>query len=73
MSLADQIAELESDLKDAQRQANNLYDSLCEARDYVTDLENDLEDANTFIAYVDKTHPELRTAFEASKKLEGQK
>lgn len=72
-SLSDQIGELEDELEHYQLENSKLKDELRDIRDYVNDLEWDLEEANTFIAYVDKTSPELRTAFEASKVLEGEK
>lgn len=73
MSLADQIAGLEFDLTDAREQVDKLADELHESRSYTSDLERDLEQANAFIDYVDEAHPELRTAFEAAKKLKGEK
>lgn len=73
MSLADRIADMEADLDDAKEQVDKLADELHEARSYIMTLEEELEDANAFIEYVNKTRLDLRTAFEASKKLEGQK
>lgn len=73
MSLSDQIADMEAELEQLRDDYRNAEIELNDARNYATDLEDDLEEANAFIAYVEKTHPELRTAYEAAKKLEGEK
>lgn len=73
MSLADQISDLESDLATAHSDLRSAENEIDELRSYVCDLEHDLEKADAFINYIDKAHPELRTAFEATKKLEGEK
>lgn len=69
MSLADQVGDLEDDLREAQAQAKELYDNLSETRDYINDLKSDLKEATAFIDYVDATSPELRVAYGAATKL----
>lgn len=73
MSLADNIRELEEELQHYQEENSKLNDALNSADDRIEDLEHDCEDMGKFIEYIDKTHPELRTAYEASKILEGAK
>ena len=73
MSLAEQIAELEEELYDYQNRASQLSKDLSEAEDRIADLEYDCEEMGKFIEYVDATHPELRTAYEAAKILKGDK
>jgi len=73
MSLADQIKELEDELEHYQDEASRFGNALSSAEDRIEDLEYDCEQMGKFIEYVDKTHPELRTAYEASKVLEGGK
>lgn len=73
MSLADQINELEEELDHYQRKSSHLSDELSNAEDRISDLEYDCEEMGKFIEYIDKTHPELRTAYEAAQKLEGEK
>jgi uncharacterized coiled-coil DUF342 family protein len=71
MSLADQIQELEEEAYDARRAADE-YERACnELKDENEDLTDALAEAEAFIEYIDKTHPELRTAYEATKILEG--
>jgi ABC-type transporter Mla subunit MlaD len=71
MSLAEQIRELEDELQGAIEEARR-YEKTCNSlQDDNEDLAQALEDAEAFIAYVDNTHPELRTAYEAAKTLEG--
>lgn len=70
MSLADQIATMEEDLALAQRDLRSAENEVDELRSYATDLEAELKEANAFIDYVDKAHPELRTAFDVAEKLE---
>ena len=71
MSLADQIAELEKGLYDYQNRASQLSNDLNEAEHRIADLEYDCEEMGKFIEYVDATHPELRTAYEAAMILKG--
>ena len=71
MSIADQIRELEDELRHYQEESSRLSNELACADDRIEDLEYDCDDMGKFIEYVDKTHPELRTAYEASKILEG--
>lgn len=73
MSLADQINELEDELHHYQSKSSHLSDELSNAEDRISDLEYDCEEMGKFIEYIDKTHPELRTAYEAAQKLEGEK
>lgn len=70
-TLADQINELEDQLAFYKGSADDLAKE-------VDKLEQELEMANgykdeleAFVEYIDKTHPELRVAFEAAQKLEG--
>lgn len=71
MSLAEQIGELEDELQGAIEEARR-YEKTCNSlQDDNEDLAEALAEAEAFIEYVDKTHPELRTAYEASKILEG--
>lgn len=71
MSLAEQIGELEDELSHYREQAER-YEKTCNSlQDDNEDLAEALAEAEAFIEYVDKTHPELRTAYEASKILEG--
>ncbi len=71
MSLSDQIAEMEEELSHYQGENSRLSSDLSQAEDRISDLEYDCEEMYKFIAYIDKTHPELRTAYEASLILEG--
>ena len=71
MSIADQIRELEDELEHYQNENSRLRSDLSQSEDRIEDLEYDCEDMGKFIEYIDKTHPELRTAYEASKILEG--
>jgi len=73
MSLADQINELEEELQHYQSENSKLNDALDSADNRIEDLEHDCEEMYKFIEYVDKTHPELRTAYDAAKALEGDK
>jgi chromosome segregation ATPase len=73
MSLADQIAELENELEHYQSRARELSDAVDAADSRIEDLEYDCEEMGKFIEYVDATHPELRTAYEAAKILNGDK
>jgi predicted nucleic acid-binding Zn-ribbon protein len=71
MSLADQIAELEEELHHYQEKASKLSNDLDSADNRIADLEYDCEEMGKFIEYVDATHPELRTAYEAAQILKG--
>lgn len=71
MSLAEQIRELEAEADAARRDAER-YEKACNSlQDEVEDLTSALEEVEAFIDYIDKTNPELRTAWEATKILEG--
>jgi predicted nucleic acid-binding Zn-ribbon protein len=71
MSLSAQIEELEEELQHYQEKASQLSNDLNEADHRIADLEYDCEEMGEFIEYVDATHPELRTAYEAAKILKG--
>lgn len=71
MSIADQIRELEDELEHYQSENSRLRSDLSQSEDCIEDLEYDCEEMGKFIEYIDKTHPELRTAYEAIRKLEG--
>lgn len=73
MSLADQINELEEELQHYQSENSKLNDALDSADNRIEDLEHDCAEMGKFIEYIDETHPELRTAYEAIKTLEGAK
>lgn len=68
-----QIQELEGELEDALHEVNRLNRLVGKLEEHRDDLDCELDEANAFIAYVEDTNPELRTAFEASQKLEGKK
>jgi predicted nucleic acid-binding Zn-ribbon protein len=71
MSRAHQIEELEDELRHYQRKASELSKELNSAEERIEDLEYDCEELGKFIEYVDATHPELRTAYEAANVLKG--
>lgn len=71
MSLSDQIEELEGELQHYQIKASQFSDALDAADNRIEDLEYDCKEMGKFIEYVDATHPELRTAYEAAKVLNG--
>ena len=73
MSRAHQIEELEDELRHYQRKASELSKELNSAEERIEDLEYDCDEMYKFIEYVDATHPELRTAYEAAKILKGDK
>ena len=71
MSLSEQIAELEAEADDARRDVDE-YERACnELKDENEDLTDALAEAEAFIEYIDETNPELRTAYEAAKILNG--
>lgn len=70
--LSRQIADMEDELAGTQSALREAEDALGTARDRIDDLEYDCEEMGKFIEYIDKTHPELRTAYEASLVLEGE-
>ena len=72
MSRAHQIEELEDELRHYQRKASELSKELNSAEERIEDLEYDCEELGKFIEYVDATHPELRTAYEAAQILKGE-
>jgi predicted nucleic acid-binding Zn-ribbon protein len=71
MSIADDVEALEYELGELRQVRRDLEKELADANDTIADQEYDIVEMEAFIAYVDKTQPELRTAFEATKKLEG--
>lgn len=71
MSLAEQIRELEDELQHYQSKTSELSNELSTTVDRIEDLEHDCEEMYKFIEYIDKTYPELRTAYDASRVLEG--
>lgn len=73
MSLAAQIEEMEDDLLDAQRETSKLRSDVHHLEQELSDANWELEEANKFIDFVDKTNPELRVAYNAAKTLEGDK
>ena len=73
MSRAHQIEELEDELRHYQRKASELSKELNSAEERIEDLEYDCDEMYRFIEYVDKTSPELRTAYEAAMILKGDK
>ena len=73
MSLAKQIEEMEDELQRYQSENSKLSTYINNAEHRIEDLEYDCEEMGQFIEYIDKTNPELRTAYEATRKLEGAK
>jgi predicted nucleic acid-binding Zn-ribbon protein len=73
MSLADQIAEMEEELEEAQRECSKQRSDLYNLETDLADVQSELEEAYDFIAFIDKTNPELRVAYDAVKVLEGNK
>lgn len=73
MSLSDQIAEMEEELQHYQSENGELRSEINKLEDRIEDLEYDCEYMYKFIQYIDKTNPELRVAYEAAQKLEGEK
>jgi predicted nucleic acid-binding Zn-ribbon protein len=71
MSLAEQIRELENELEHYQIEASQLSNELANTDGRIADLEHEVFEQGKFIEYVDATHPELRTAYEAAKILKG--
>lgn len=71
MSIADQIRELEDELEHYQSENGRLRNDRDTADNRIEDLEYDCKEMGKFIEYIDATHPELRTAYEAAKTLEG--
>lgn len=71
MSLAEQIRELEDEAADYRMQAEKYERSCNELKDENENLTGALEEATAFVDYIDETSPELRTAWAATKKLEG--
>lgn len=78
--MADQIKELEEELSHYREEAER-YERTCNSLQLTCNsLQDDNKalaeawaEAEAFIEYIDKTHPELRTAYEAISKLEGAK
>jgi chromosome segregation ATPase len=73
MSLAAQIEEMEDDLLDAQRETSKLRSDVHHLEQELSEANWELEEANKFIDFVDKTNPELLVAYNAAKTLEGDK
>jgi peptidoglycan hydrolase CwlO-like protein len=73
MSLAAQIEELEEELEDAQRECSKQRSDIYHLETDLADVQSELEEANKFIEFIDKTNPELRVAYDAAKALEGKK
>lgn len=73
MSLADQIGALEDELNDAQHQCESYEATIRQMSSDIDDLETENWELADFIEFVDKTSPELRTAYEAAKILNGDK
>jgi chromosome segregation ATPase len=71
--LSRQIADMEDELAGTLSALEDAENELSKARDRIDDLEYDCEEMGKFIEYIDKTNPELRTAFEAAEKLKGEK
>ena len=73
MSLSAQISEMEDELQHYQRENGELRSEINTLEDRIEDLEYDCEYMDKFIQYIDETNPELRVAYEAAQKLEGEK
>lgn len=73
MSLSAQISEMEDELQHYQSENGELRSEINKLEDRIEDLEYDCEYMGKFIQYIDKTNPELRVAYEAAQKLEGEK
>jgi len=73
MSLADQIAEMEEELEDALRECSRLRSDMYHLETDLADIKLELEEADKFIEFIDKTNPELRVAYDAAKVLQGEK
>jgi hypothetical protein len=73
MSLADQIADMKDELTEYQRECSKQRSDIYHLEVDLSDAKLELEEASEFIAYVDKTNPELRVAYDAAKALEGNK
>lgn len=73
MSLSAQIEELEDDLYTTKAQCRDYEDTIRKLEETVDDLETENWDLADFVDFVDKTNPELRTAYDAAQKLEGAK
>ncbi len=73
MSLSAQISEMEDELQHYQSENGELRSEINKLEDRIEDLEYDCEYMYKFIQYIDKTNPELRVAYEAAQKLEGEK
>lgn len=73
MSLADQIAEMEDDLHIVRAQCSDYEDTIRKLESTVDDLEADNWELADFVAFVYKTNPELRVAYDAARTLEGAK
>lgn len=71
MSIADDVENMEAELEVLRVENRDLDNEISSHLADIDSLTLDLEELSGFVQYVDKTHPELRTAYEASKKLEG--
>lgn len=73
MSLADQIADMEDELSSAMHEVERLSAEVRTLESDLDDLTFERDELEEFVNYIDKTHPELRTAFDAARVLEGVK
>jgi len=73
MSLSAQISEMEDELQHYQSENGELRSEINKLEDRIEGLEYDCEYMGKFIQYIDKTNPELRVAYEAAQKLEGER
>lgn len=73
MSVADQVKELEDDLAFYKGSAEDLAKEVDKLEQELALTKAFNEELGAFAVYVDKTHPELRVAFEAAEKLKGER
>ena len=73
MSLADQIADMEDELSSAMHEVERLSAEVRTLESDLDDLTFERDELEEVVNYIDKTHPELRTAFDAARVLEGVK
>lgn len=70
--VADMVEDLESQLHDAEQDNRRLSEENSDLANRLQDAEWELEELDAFYRYAEKTNPELITAWEAAKKLEGE-